>query len=464
MQDEKFIQSGTIIAKRYEILKCLGAGSMGMVYSCRDCELAGRRIAMKVLFPEVAHDTIATKRFMNEVNAAYIVSHPNVVRAYEFFRDGDLVAYTMEFVDGGDLASRLAENKLIPINESLNILSQMCLGVQAIHDAQIIHRDLKPENIMLTHDGVVKIADFGIARLHNGPKLTEHGGVVGTIDYVSPEYMLNSQVDWRSDIYAIGILAYEMIAGCPPFRGDSVYATMTKRLKTDPEPLTKFRPECPKKLANIVIKAMAREPDKRFQSAYEMYEALNQLGGFELPYSHHAHVLHENGHESSLSVSSNSPEKQIRPNSQTDKDENVEHQFPVTQELSEYAEELRRHGEMVLEKEKLRSEENAKYATVAQKIPAKVLEALSFENIDIASQYYDEKNAEEDNSLASNDYVLGSLSQKQNYEYSTDVMKKVDFSKSKKLYKLALKVLVAVVIILIGITIAYGCYTYVFAD
>ena len=277
MSNEGFLQQGTVIAGRYEIIKCLGAGSMGLVYACRDRELSGRQIAMKVLFPEVAQDKVAAQRFRNEVFASYDVSHPNVVRAYEYLRDGDIVAYTMEYISGGDLASRLAEPELIPIPEVISILSQMCLGVQAIHDAQIVHRDLKPENIMLSKDGVVKITDFGIARLGHGPKLTEHGGVVGTIDYVSPEYMLNSQVDWRSDIYAIGILGYEMAAGVSPFRGDSVYATMTKRLKTDPEPITNYRPECPPELEKIILHAMEREPDKRFQSAFEMYEELHKI-------------------------------------------------------------------------------------------------------------------------------------------------------------------------------------------
>ncbi|MGI6525588.1 MAG: serine/threonine protein kinase [Bdellovibrionota bacterium] len=277
MAEERFLQSGTLIAGRYEVIKCLGAGSMGLVYACRDRELAGRIIAAKVLFPEVAQDKVAAQRFRNEVFAAYDVSHPNVVRAYEFIRDGDIVAYTMEYVGGGDLASRLAKQDKMSIHEVLSILSQMCLGVQAIHDAKIIHRDLKPENIMLTKDGCVKIADFGIARLGHGPKLTEHGGVVGTIDYVSPEYMLNSQVDWRSDIYAIGILGYEMIAGQAPFRGDSVYATMTKRLKSDPDPISKYRSDCPPELEKIILRAMARDPEKRFQSAREMYEAFHNI-------------------------------------------------------------------------------------------------------------------------------------------------------------------------------------------
>ena len=280
MVDERLmsLQPGTVIGGRYEVVKCLGAGSMGMVYACRHRELGGHLVAVKVLFPEVARDKVALARFRNEIFASYDVSHPNVVRAYEYFRDGDLVAYTMEYVGGGDLASRL-DSGALPVKETIDILLQMCSGVQAIHDAGIIHRDLKPENILLAEDGTVKITDFGIARTGHGPKLTEHGGVVGTIDYVSPEYILNSHVDWRSDIYAIGILGYEMLTGESPFRADSVYATMTKRLKSDPPLPSALRSEVSQELDRIVMKAMARDPETRYQSASELFHDLEAFSG-----------------------------------------------------------------------------------------------------------------------------------------------------------------------------------------
>ncbi len=276
------LQPGTIINGRYEVVKCLGTGSMGMVYACRHRELAGHMVAMKVLFAEVARDSVAAARFRNEIVASYGVSHPNVVRAYEYFRDGDLIAFTMEFIGGGDLADRINADSAIPIEETIRMLGQMCSGVQAIHDAGIIHRDLKPENILITAQGDIKITDFGIARTGTGPKLTDHGGVVGTIDYVSPEYLERGQVDARSDIYALGVLAYEMITGESPFRGQSVIETMTMRLRTDPEAPHQLRPDCPVALSNIVLKAMARDPDKRYQSAQEMLEDAATLGGIDV--------------------------------------------------------------------------------------------------------------------------------------------------------------------------------------
>jgi len=276
MADEHLIilQPGTVIAGRYEVVKGLGAGSMGVVYACRHRDLAGHLVSVKVLFPEFAQDKTASARFRNEICASYGVSHPNVVRAYEYLTDGDLVAYTMEYVSGVDLADRLDRDDPIPIPDVVTILSQMCSGVQAIHDAGIVHRDLKPENILISKDGNVKITDFGIARTDHGPKLTEHGGVVGTIDYVSPEYMLHAQVDWRSDIYAIGILAYEMIVGEAPFHGDSMYATMTKRLKSDPTPPSVSRSECPAELDRVVLRAMHRDREERYQSAQEICDDL----------------------------------------------------------------------------------------------------------------------------------------------------------------------------------------------
>jgi serine/threonine-protein kinase len=271
------LQPGTVIGGKYEVVKCLGAGSMGMVYACRHRDLQGQLVAAKVLFDDVASDSIAAARFKNEILASYGISHPSVVRAYEFIKDGDITAYTMEFVGGGDLADRMSRSELTSISECLRFLCQMTAGVQAIHDAGIVHRDLKPENILLTNEGMVKIADFGIARKTDGPKLTEHGGVVGTLEYVSPEYMLKSQVDWRSDIYAMGILAFELIAGEAPLKGDSPYASISKRLQNDPEAPSTYRIECPPELDRIVLKALKRDPDERYQSAGEMFYDLQRV-------------------------------------------------------------------------------------------------------------------------------------------------------------------------------------------
>ncbi len=279
MGDDHFLnlQPGTVVNGRYEIVKCLGTGSMGMVYACRHKELSGHLVAMKVLFAEVARDEVAAARFRNEIVASYGVNHPHVVRAYEYFKDGELTAFTMEFVGGGDLADRINEEEPIPVDEIVQMMIQMCSGIQAVHDAGIIHRDLKPENILITSNGDVKITDFGIARTGTGPKLTEYGGVVGTIDYVSPEYLEKGQVDTRSDIYSLGVLAYEMITGSAPFKGKSVIETMTMRLRTDPDLPHERRSDCPEELSEVVMKALARDPQERYQTSSEMIGDLMAL-------------------------------------------------------------------------------------------------------------------------------------------------------------------------------------------
>ncbi len=249
---------------------------MGMVYACKNKDLSGHLVAMKVLFSEVARDAVAAARFRNEIVASYGVNHPNVTRAYEYFRDGDIIAYTMEYVGGGDMADRIGGDQQMPIPDIIRMLRQMCSGVQAIHDADITHRDLKPENILITATGDIKITDFGIAKTGTGPKLTEHGGVVGTIDYVSPEYLERGTVDARSDIYALGVMAYEMVTGESPFKGKSVIETMTMRLRSDPAAPHKLRADCSPALGGIILKAMARDVNSRYQTAAEMLRDLER--------------------------------------------------------------------------------------------------------------------------------------------------------------------------------------------
>lgn len=271
------LQPGTVIDGRFEIIKSLGIGSMGQVYACKHRELSGHMVALKVLFQEVATDPVASTRFKNEITASWKINHPNVVRAYDFIRDGDLVGYTMEYVGGGDLADLISDQDSLAIADISRLISQVCSGVQAIHDAGIVHRDLKPENLLLTSDRNIKITDFGIARTKAGPRLTEHGGVVGTLDYVSPEYLEKSEVDTRSDIYAIGIIAYELITHELPFKGNNPVEIIMSKLKTEPTPPHHLRTDCPEKLARVIMKMIARNPDDRYQSAADIVTDLLSL-------------------------------------------------------------------------------------------------------------------------------------------------------------------------------------------
>jgi len=272
------LKAGKIIQGKYEVLRCLGAGSMGMVYAVKHLDLQDRILAMKVLYSDVAKDEVQAARFKNEIVASYEVNHPNVVRAYDYFKEGDLIAYTMEYVSGGDLADKLNEEQLIPIEDTISMLKQMANGLSAIHKAGIIHRDLKPENILISNDTSIKITDFGIARSAKGPRLTDHGGIVGTFAYVSPEYLEHGKLDHRSDIYSIGVLAYEMVVGAAPHDGTNVIESMHAKLSTDPKAPEELRQGCPKLLSDVILKALARNPVDRYQTAEELLMALDGVG------------------------------------------------------------------------------------------------------------------------------------------------------------------------------------------
>lgn len=266
---------GTCVAGRYDVVRRLGAGSIGVVYECHHRELAGYTVAMKVLFEELTEDLERMSEFRKEVVASYEVNSPHVVRTYEYFRDGSLVAFTMEYVEGSNLSEFIAANESLGIVESLTILTQMCAGLREIHRVGIVHRSLKPDNILLTDHGEVKISDFGIAAAHAGLKPLEHGGVVGSVDYVSPEYLEGKGHDIRSDIYAVGLISYELICGKLPFTGKSALDSLTRRLRVLPEAPKVVNPECPEELSQIVMKALARDPEARFQDVAELGKAFN---------------------------------------------------------------------------------------------------------------------------------------------------------------------------------------------
>lgn len=276
-QKDIHLEPGAILDGRYVVLERLGQGSMGAVYKCRNADFPGSSAAVKILSRALSRNETAIRRLRNELVACYNVKHPNVVAPFELFRHEDFFAFSMEYIDGGDLAGFMEEHDPIKIDESLRLLSQMATGLQAIHEAGIIHRDLKPENVLLTSQAQVKICDFGTARMEGGAALTKKGSVVGTVNYLSPEYIQNGTFDFRSDIYSLGVIAYELISGKLPFRADSVIETMNLKLAHDPDPLEVLVPECPTLLAEMVNKAMARNPEKRFQSAGEFLTKLKAI-------------------------------------------------------------------------------------------------------------------------------------------------------------------------------------------
>ncbi|MCB0357987.1 MAG: protein kinase [Bdellovibrionales bacterium] len=266
--------SENLLFSRYRVVDRLASGSTGTIYLCEHQDFPGRLIAVKILSSEVARDPIVQKRFQNEIVASYDIDHPNVIRAFDYIREKELLGYSMEYIDGGDLRDLLEEQTRLSVDDSLDILIQICDGIAAIHRAGIIHRDLKPENILLTRTGQVKISDFGIAHFVGGSKLTAAGAIVGTLDYVSPEYLSTGELSTRCDIYGVGVLAYQMLTGEIPLEGSSVIDSLRRRVHEDAPRPSSINSEIPPALDDIVVRALARRPEERFSSALAMRDAL----------------------------------------------------------------------------------------------------------------------------------------------------------------------------------------------
>ena len=269
----------TIVDDRYEIEGCIGIGSMSVVYSARRL-LDGERCALKVLTPvntqEISSATFHT-RFRIGARMAQLVVHPHVVRILDFIDRPQLLASVMEIVDGGDLAARLRTKGAYSIPEALRVLQQILSGVSAIHEAGIIHRDIKPANILLDKSGDAKISDFGIARSGDTPRLTAQGGIIGTIHYLSPEQLKGEQATQRSDIYALGIVAYEMVTGAVPGCDASVFKLVDQRVTHDAVPAHELNPLCPVALSTLIAKALQRDPAERFYSVTDMLAELEKI-------------------------------------------------------------------------------------------------------------------------------------------------------------------------------------------
>ncbi|GEM_PF-1256794 len=280
------LQPGTVFGGRYEIVRCIGTGGMGAVYLACDPEYREFLVALKILYPGIVQSKEARERFRNEIVASYRVNHRNVVRAFEYFDSDESQAFAMEHIDGGDLGDLMsAHSKSQPmtIQEVIEILIQIASGLEAIHKEGIVHRDLKPENVLLTKDKIVKISDFGVARLRGSVTLTAAGSMVGTPKYVSPEYVELGECDQRSDIYAAGIIGYELIAGESPFKSDSRLSIMMERFNFKPQQLKEHAPHCPPELVRVIAKAMSVDVVDRYHAASQLVYDLDCIKRGEMP-------------------------------------------------------------------------------------------------------------------------------------------------------------------------------------
>jgi eukaryotic-like serine/threonine-protein kinase len=268
-------QRRRVLNGRYEIAELLGQGGMARVFRGTDTVL-GRSVAVKVLSPQYAQDDQFVARFRREAQAAAGLNHPNIVSVYDTGSQGDVHFIVMEYVEGRTLRDVIRqEGPLLP-ERVAEIGQAVSRALASAHQAGLVHRDIKPGNIMLTRDGEVKVMDFGIARTSTGDTLTQTAAVLGTASYLSPEQAQGSSVDARSDIYSLGCVLYEMLTGRAPFTGDSPVAIAYKHVREDPVPPGRINPDVPDSLEAVVMKAMAKNPENRYQTADELREDLER--------------------------------------------------------------------------------------------------------------------------------------------------------------------------------------------
>ncbi len=265
------------ILERYERIAELGHGGMGVVYKVRDCE-TGEILALKFLKAEIAQDKQILERFKNELRLAHKITHRNVARLYEFHRAGDSAYLSMEFVEGQSLRDVLKDatkngGKLDPAR-ALEIARQLCAGLGEAHRQSIAHRDLKPENVMLTSTGEVKVMDFGISRSF-GADATVTGAIIGTPAYMSPEQCEGKPADHRADIYALGLMLYEMYTGSQAFIGETPVSIAIKQIRERPELPRKLDPNLPRNVEQTILKCLEKNPADRFQSVDDVVVALD---------------------------------------------------------------------------------------------------------------------------------------------------------------------------------------------
>ncbi len=272
------LEAGEVLAQRYRVIRRIGKGAFGTVVLVEDKEV-GEQIVLKFINPQLAEDETAIKRFVHELRYTRRITHENVVRIYDFLRIGNSAAISMEYLKGHSLNEEMRPRKPLPQPRALGIIRQVAKGMASAHQHDIIHRDLKPANILIGEADLVKVVDFGIASMTRGhdTQLTKTGLLVGTPIYMSPEQIMGKTLDNRTDIYSLGIILYEVLAGQPPYQGNDHMALIYHHLNGDAKPLHEVNPEISKTLSAVVHKTMAVTPDDRYQSMAALGERLDLL-------------------------------------------------------------------------------------------------------------------------------------------------------------------------------------------
>jgi serine/threonine-protein kinase len=272
------IAPGALLGHRFQILSVLGAGGMGVVYKARDRELDDL-VALKMLKGDVAQDPDQLARLKSELKLARKITHPNVLRTFDFGTIDGLEYISMEYVRGVTLRFLLDREGRVPYSAGLRLAKQLCAGLGAAHAAGVLHRDIKPENLILDSAGNAKLMDFGIARptTRLTPGQTQAGWVVGTPQYLSPEQIEGKEADERSDIYACGVVFHEIFTGHPPFRGDNPMQILLQHLHETPAPPTNLWPEMPKELEALILRCLEKDRDKRYRKVADLQAAFDRL-------------------------------------------------------------------------------------------------------------------------------------------------------------------------------------------
>ena len=265
-----------VLSGRYELLEKIGDGGMAVVYKGRD-KLLNRFIAVKILRPEFTKDATFVENFKRESQAAAGLSHPNIVGVYDVGREGNINYIVMELIDGQTLNKIIEEEAPMDYKKVIDISKQVASALRVAHKNKIIHRDVKPHNIMITSDGVVKLADFGIARAVNDTTLSTGSKIVGSVHYFSPEQARGNYVDERSDIYSLGIVMYEMLTGKVPFDGENPVTVALKHINEEIVPPRELEPGIPPALERCVMKATNKYQTKRYASADELIQELDNI-------------------------------------------------------------------------------------------------------------------------------------------------------------------------------------------
>ncbi len=260
---------------KYEIINKLGEGGFGAVYLANNTRLK-KRVALKVLHPQVASDDMLAAYFEREAMALARLEHTNIVRVFDYDQIDGVSFIVMEYIDGTALDRLLSNGRTFTLDEIVSIFRQLLSALGYAHENGVIHRDVKPSNIMLTGSGEVKITDFGIAKVVGAAKLTRTGTGAGSLLYMSPEQIKGVGIDNRSDLYSVGVTLYQVVAGKTPFEADSDYEIMTGHLEKTPIAPRQFKSSIAPDLEDVILRALEKKPEKRFQSAQEMSEALGR--------------------------------------------------------------------------------------------------------------------------------------------------------------------------------------------